>query len=124
MSRLIVYIEDDPGSIALMEDLASNLDGVSVLTAPTAEIGLELVRARHPAALILDLQLPGMNGAELIARLHAWPETQSIPVIALGATGRMDDAKQAAAAGFHRYLTQPISVDELLATLEPLLEAC
>jgi CheY-like chemotaxis protein len=118
---LIVYIEDHPTNIALMQDLLADFDGVELVTAPTAEIGVEIVRARRPAVVIMDIHLPGMNGFEATKRLHDWPETRNIPVIGLSSAAMLRDSARVAAAGFYRYLEKPLRVEELVQTLETLL---
>jgi PAS domain S-box-containing protein len=120
---VIVYVEDNPSNIAFMEDLLADFDSVSLLTAPTAEIGIELVRARHPDVVIMDINLPGMSGFEATQKLAAWPETRDIPVIALSAAAMIRDAARVAGAGFYRYLTKPVKVAELTGVLEELLTA-
>ncbi len=119
----IVYIEDNPSNIAFMEALLADFERVDLLTAPTAEIGLELVRSRQPQAVIMDINLPGISGFEATRRLHEWPETKHIPVIALSAAAMVRDAEAISEAGFYRYLTKPVRVDELARVLEELLVA-
>jgi PAS domain S-box-containing protein len=121
--HLVVYVEDNPSNIAFMRDLVDDLATVELVTAPTAEIGLEIIRARRPDVVILDINLPGMSGFEALRRLSEWPETRSIPVIGLSAAALAKDTARAAAAGFYRYLTKPIKVAELTRTLEELLLA-
>jgi PAS domain S-box-containing protein len=116
---LVVYVEDNPSNIAFMADLLADFEAVSLLTAPTAEIGIELVRARQPHAVIMDINLPGMSGLEAVRCLSQWPETKDIPVIALTAAANLGDSLKD--AGFHRFLTKPVSVDELTAALEEIL---
>jgi PAS domain S-box-containing protein len=118
----IVYIEDNPSSIALMRDLLADFERVELLTAPTAEIGIELVRARRPNVVIMDINLPGISGFEATRRLRYWPETRAIPVIALSAAAMVRDASKVQQAGFHRYLTKPVKIDELAGVLEDLLQ--
>jgi PAS domain S-box-containing protein len=118
---VIVYVEDNPSNIAFMEDLLADFERVELITAPTAEIGLELVRAHRPNIVIMDINLPGMSGFEATQRLSAWPETCHIPVIALSAAAMIRDAARVAGAGFYRYLTKPVRVDELTAVLGELL---
>lgn len=117
----VVYIEDNPSNVAFMEDLLADFDRVELISAPTAEIGIELVRARRPNAVIMDIHLPGMNGFEAIRRLREWPETRDIPVIGLSAAAMVRDAARVASAGFYRYLTKPVQVDELARVLGELL---
>jgi PAS domain S-box-containing protein len=116
----IIYIEDNPSNIAFMQELIAELERVSLLTAPTAEVGIELVRARLPDAVIMDINLPGMSGYDAAKQLRAWPETAHIPIIALTAAAMAGDRKRAGEAGFYRYLTKPVRVPELLGTLEEL----
>jgi PAS domain S-box-containing protein len=118
---LVVYIEDNPSNIAFMNDLISDFESVELLTAPTAEIGIELVRARQPNVVIMDINLPGMSGFEATRRLQEWPETRDIPVVALSAAAMVRDKARVEEAGFYRYLTKPVKVDELAGVLEELL---
>ena len=117
----IIYIEDNPSNIAFMQEVVEELDRVTLLTVPTAEVGIELVRDRKPDAVIMDINLPGMSGYEATRKLREWPETRDIPVIALTAAAMMGDRKRYADAGFHRYLTKPVNVAELIETLEGVL---
>jgi CheY-like chemotaxis protein len=117
----VVYIEDNPSNIAFMHGLIEDLPSVSLLTAPTAEIGLELVRSHLPQVVIMDINLPGMSGFEAAERLREWPETRNIPVIGLSAAALLRDTTRAKEAGFYRYLTKPVKVAELTQVLEELL---
>lgn len=118
----LVYVEDNPSNIAFMREFIDDLSSVELLTAPTAEIGLELIRARLPKVVIMDVNLPGISGFEAVRRLREWPETRDIPVIGLSAAALARDRVRATEAGFHRYLTKPVKVDELTETIERLLE--
>jgi CheY-like chemotaxis protein len=91
------------------------------MTAPTAEIGIELVRAHRPSVVILDINLPGMSGFDALKQLREWDETKHIPVIGLSAAALARDTARARDAGFYRYLTKPVNVDELTRVLEELL---
>jgi signal transduction histidine kinase len=117
----IVYVEDNPSNIAFMRAVTDELPGVELLTAPTAEIGIELVRAHQPGLVILDINLPGMSGFEAVRHLKSWPETRRIPVIAVSAAALARDTARGHEAGFDRYLTKPIQIAELTAVLEELL---
>jgi len=120
--HLVVYVEDNPSNIAFMRDLIGELASVELLTAPTAEIGLELIRGHLPKVVIMDINLPGISGFEAMKRLREWPETRDIPVIGLSAAALTKDKRRAEGAGFYRYLTKPVKVAELTQTLEQLLE--
>jgi PAS domain S-box-containing protein len=118
---VVVYIEDNPSNIAFMQDLLADFERVELLTAPTAEIGIDLVRARRPHVVIMDINLPGMSGVEATRRLKQWPETRDIPVIALTAVAVPKQGARTADPGFYRYLAKPVKVDELAGALEELL---
>jgi PAS domain S-box-containing protein len=118
---LIVYVEDNPSNIAFMTDLIQDFERVELITAPTAEIGLEIVRAAQPNVVIMDINLPGMSGFEATRRLRDWPETREIPIVALSAAAMLGDRARMRDAGFYRYLTKPVKVDELTKVLEELL---
>jgi PAS domain S-box-containing protein len=117
----VVYIEDNPSNIAFMHDLMEDLPSVDLITAPTAEIGLELIRSHRPEVVIMDINLPGMSGFDAVQRLREWPETRNIPVIGLSAAALLKDTNRAKEAGFYRYLTKPVKVVELTKVLEELL---
>jgi CheY-like chemotaxis protein len=117
----VVYVEDNPSNIAFMRELVADLPGIELITAPTAEIGLDLIRAHHPRVVIMDINLPGMSGFDATKQLAQWPETRDIPVIALTAAALIKDTSRAREAGFFRYLTKPVKVDELTAALEEIL---
>ena len=120
-ASLVLYVEDNPANLAFMEELMVDLDRLQLLTAPTGEMGIELARAHGPAIIILDINLPGISGFEVLRRLRADPATASIPVLALSASAMERDIKRAEEAGFTRYLTKPVRVDELTETLARLL---
>ena len=118
----IVYVEDNPSNIAFMREFVDDLSSIELLTAPNAEIGVELIRDRRPNVVIMDINLPGISGFEAVKRLREWPETRDIPVIGLSAAALAKDTARARDAGFHRYLTKPVKVAELTDALERLLE--
>jgi PAS domain S-box-containing protein len=117
----VVYIEDNPSNLAFMEALMADLDGVELITAPTAEIGIELVREHRPKLVLMDINLPGMSGFEATRRLREWPETCDIPIVALSAAVMVSDKANLSGAGFHRFLSKPLKLDELAVVLEEIL---
>jgi CheY-like chemotaxis protein len=117
----VIYIEDNPSNIAFMHDLIEDLPSVELITAPTAEIGIELVRSHRPDVVIMDINLPGMSGFDAALRLREWPETRDIPIIGLSAAALIKDTTRAKEVGFYRYLTKPVKVAELTGVLEELL---
>ena len=120
-SQVVVYIEDNPSNIAFMRDVVGDFPHIELVTAPTAEIGLELCRAHRPALVILDINLPGMNGFEAMRRLREWPETRDVPVIGLSAAAMPRDLQRGRDAGFLRYMTKPVQVAELVEVFDQVL---
>ncbi len=119
--RRILYVEDNPANVSFMRDLVDSFDGIELLTSPTAEMGVELARQAQPDVIILDINLPGMSGLDALRVLRDDPHTKRIPVIALTAAASERDKLRGTQAGFYRYLTKPVKVDELVGALEPLL---
>jgi PAS domain S-box-containing protein len=117
----VIYVEDNPSNIAFMRELMDDLPKIELITAPNAELGIELIRAHLPGVVIMDVNLPGMSGFEAVQRLRDWPETRAIPVIGLSAAALPRDTARAKEIGFYRYLTKPVKVDLLTAVLEELL---
>jgi CheY-like chemotaxis protein len=105
-----------------MRELMEDLPKIELITAPNAELGIELIRAHLAGVVIMDVNLPGMSGFEAVQRLRGWPETRDIPVIGLSAAALPRDTARAKEIGFYRYLTKPVKVDQLTAVLEELLE--
>jgi PAS domain S-box-containing protein len=119
--RVVLYVEDNPANVTFMRDLLGELDDLELITAPTAEMGIELARARKPAVVIMDINLPGMSGLDALYALRGDRATHEIPVIALTAAASERDKQRGQQAGFYRYLTKPVRVDELEAALQELL---
>lgn len=120
-NRRVLYVEDNPANVVFMKDLLGSFDNIELLTAPTAEVGIELARQHVPDVVIMDINLPGMSGVEALRVLRATSATSAIPVIALTAAASERDKQRGTQAGFYRYLTKPVRVDELLGALEALL---
>ncbi|HWO21767.1 MAG TPA: PAS domain S-box protein [Kofleriaceae bacterium] len=119
--HLVLYVEDNPANVVFMRDLMSSFEGIDLITVPTAELGVELARARQPELVLMDINLPGMSGLDALHALRAAPETAHIPVIALTAAASERDRQRGLEAGFYRYLTKPVKVDELIDAVESLL---
>jgi PAS domain S-box-containing protein len=119
--RVVVYVEDNPANVTFMREALGVLDpDITLIAAPTAEVGLELVLAQPPAAIIMDINLPGMSGLDALRVLRERPSTRDVPVIALSASASERDKARGQEAGFRRYLTKPIQLDELEAALDAL----
>ena len=116
--HLVLCVEDNPANIVFMRDVMSTIDNVDLVTVPTAELGIELARARRPKLVLMDINLPGMSGLDALRALKSCDETCHIPVIALTAAASERDQKMGLEAGFHRYLSKPINLDELIEAID------
>jgi two-component system cell cycle response regulator DivK len=112
----ILLVDDNTTNMKLSLFLLESADH-TVLTATNAEAGLTLARERHPALILMDIQLPGMDGLEATARLKADPATRDIPVIALTALAMKGDEERIRAAGCDGYIAKPLDYKEFLATI-------
>jgi two-component system, cell cycle response regulator DivK len=108
---VVLIVEDNPRNLKLVRDLLEHA-GYRTLEASTAEDGLALARAHRPDLVLMDVQLPGMDGVQALGRLRAEPATNGIPVVAVTAFAMKDDRARFMAAGFDDYLEKPISVRE------------
>jgi two-component system cell cycle response regulator DivK len=106
---LILIIEDNPRNLRLARDVL-NHRGYRTLEAGSAEDGLLLARTHRPALVLMDVQLPGMDGMDALACLRADPGTADIRVVAVTALAMKDDRERFLAAGFDGYLEKPLSV--------------
>ena len=117
----VLYVEDNPTNLRLMEHVLRELPGVALFTAPSGTLGIELAVAQRPDIIVLDLNLPGMDGYEVLKRLKTLPETRETPVIALTAAAMPADIGRGLDAGFFNYLTKPLDVPVFLASLDAAL---
>jgi PAS domain S-box-containing protein len=116
--RTVLYVEDNPANLKLVEMLLARRGDLRLLSAATGDLGIELARAHRPDVILMDINLPGTNGVKALAVLHRETRTAQIPIIALSANANPRDIERGMAAGFFRYLTKPIKVGELLDTLD------
>jgi two-component system, cell cycle response regulator DivK len=117
----ILVVEDNEKSMKLFRDVLQ-ATGYRTLEASTAEAGVELAVAHLPALVLLDVQLPGINGVEALARLRRHERTGAIPVLALTAQAMHGDRERFLGIGFDAYLSKPVDIVELLRTVGELLE--
>ena len=116
MARILV-IEDNAANLTLATFLLESV-GHSVLSAKNAEAGLACARAEHPDLILMDIQLPGMDGLEATALLKRGPETRDIPVIALTALAMKGDETRILAAGCDGYIAKPMQYKAFLGTVQ------
>ncbi len=118
---LILIIEDNEKNLKLVRDVLS-FNGYQTVEATTAEEGIEIARTRQPALILMDIQLPSMDGVAALRELRAGTATQKIPVIAVTASAMPLERRAIMAAGFDGYLAKPLSVRELRETVRKCLE--
>ena len=116
-THTVLYIEDNPVNVLLMEAVVEREPAWRLIHAPLPELGLELAAAQPPDLILLDIQLPGFDGYEVLRRLRAMESTRAIPVVAITASAMHGEVEKGLAAGFGDYLTKPLDVARLLALL-------
>jgi CheY-like chemotaxis protein len=116
--RTLLYVEDNPASLELVEQLLSRRANLRLLSAADGDLGIEYARTFHPDVILMDINLPGVGGLDAMKILRADPPTAHIPIIAISANAVPRDIEKALAAGFFRYLTKPIKVNEFMAALD------
>ncbi len=116
--RTLLYVEDNPANLMLVERLIARRPDLCLLTATEGNRGIEIARTARPDVILMDINLPGISGVTALKLLAADPATAHIPVIALSANAMPSDIAKGMAAGFFRYVTKPIRVVEFMATLD------
>ena len=114
----VLYIEDNPANLRLVEQILESIPDLYVWSAPDPLLGLELATKHLPDLILLDINLPGMDGYVVLKHLREHDETRNIPVVAISANAMPEDLKKSKDAGFDGYITKPVNVKELLAIVE------
>ncbi len=118
----LLYVEDNPANMMLVRDIIARRPDIRLLSAVDGKSGIELARASQPDVVLMDINLPGLSGIDAMRILTADPSTAHIPVIALSANAIPRDIEKGLEAGFFRYLTKPIMVNDFMNTLNIALE--
>jgi PAS domain S-box-containing protein len=119
--RTLLCIEDNPANLKLIGQLVARRPDMSLLTAVNGNSGIELARASQPEVILMDINLPDISGFEALKILREDPATAHIPVVAVSANAMPRDIEKGLKAGFFRYLTKPIKVNEFMGTLNEAL---
>ncbi|MEC5216300.1 signal transduction histidine kinase/ActR/RegA family two-component response regulator [Actimicrobium sp. GrIS 1.19] len=119
--RTVLYVEDNTANLDLVEQLIARRPNLQLLSAANGSLGVEFARAHQPALVLMDINLPGISGVTAMKILQADPSTAHIPVIALSANAMPNEIQRGLDAGFARYLTKPIKVNEFMETLDEML---
>ncbi|MFA7415710.1 MAG: response regulator [Rhizobium sp.] len=120
--RTVLYVEDNPANLKLVEQVIARHPDMRLLAAVNANLGIEIAREHHPDLILMDINLPGINGFEALKILRAAPATARIPVIAVSANAMLREIEKGLRAGFLRYITKPINLDEFMEALDAGLE--
>jgi CheY-like chemotaxis protein len=118
----VLYVEDNPANLKLVQEIVRFRPDLRLVSAPDGHFGLSLARSQRPDVILMDLNLPGLSGLDVLAQLRREPETARIPAIAVSANAMPADIERALAAGFARYLTKPIDVGQFNEAIDAMLE--
>ncbi len=120
--QTLLYVEDNPTNMKLVEMIISRYPQIQLLKALDGYSGIAMAQNNLPDVILMDINLPGLSGLEVLKTLKADPKTSYIPVVALSANAMSSDIKKGMLAGFFRYLTKPIVVIEFMDTLNTAFE--
>ena len=114
----VLYIEDNPTNIKLVSQILAYKKNILLKTAHTPQLGLELALAKAPDLILLDINMPGLDGYQVLSVLKAEPTLRPVPVLALTANAMPGDVERGLKAGFDAYLTKPLNIPTFLAAME------
>ena len=120
--RTLLYVEDNPANLMLVERLIARRPDMQLLSAITGILGIELARVHQPEVILMDINLPGISGITALKKLHEDLATADIPVIALSANAMPHDIAKGVEVGFFGYLTKPIKIQDFMDMLDAALE--
>jgi PAS domain S-box-containing protein len=120
--RTLLYVEDNQANMELVEQLIARRPDMRLLTAGDGTRGIALARIHQPEVILMDINLPGISGIQALKILREDPVTAHIPVLAISANAMPHDIRRGLEAGFMRYLTKPIKVNEFMDALDLALE--
>jgi len=112
--RMVLYIEDNPSNLQLMEMIFERLENVRMISTHTAELGLEIAERERPDLILMDINLPGMNGVEALKCIQSSTSLHKTPVIAVSANAMQNDIEYALSVGFKAYIAKPFQVEDIL----------
>jgi CheY-like chemotaxis protein len=119
--RTLLYVEDNPANLSLVEHIIAGRPDIRLLSAMNGNVGIELAGAHVPDVILMDINLPGISGVDVLKILRSDPLTKHIPIIALSANVMLHDIAKAMEAGFFRYLTKPIELNEFMSAIDEAL---
>jgi CheY-like chemotaxis protein len=120
--RTLLYVEDNPANLMLVEQIIEDHPHIRMLSARDGKQGIALAYTHVPDVILMDINLPGLSGFQVLKLLREEPATAHIPVLAISANAMPRDIDKGLEAGFFRYLTKPIKVNEFMDALEGALK--
>jgi CheY-like chemotaxis protein len=120
--QTLLYVEDNPANMNLVEQIIARHADIRLLTAVNGNGGIEIARASQPDVILTDINLPDINGFQVLNILRSDPATAHIPVIAISANAMPLDIERGLKAGFFRYITKPIKVNEFMEAMDVALK--
>ncbi len=121
--KRVLYVEDNPTNVKLVQQMLAQRPDIQLLSAHTPELGLEIAASARPDLILLDINLPGMDGYQVLRLLQADPDASGIPVVAVSAYAMHADVERGLAAGFAEYITKPVNALRLKQTLDRILSS-
>ena len=120
-SHTILYVEDNPQNLELVQAILNEQQNIKLLTASHAQMGIDLAITHQPNLILMDINLPEMSGIEALEKLKLIDETRNIPVIAVSANAMKSDIDKAIEVGFIRYVVKPIDIAVFVKTIDEIL---
>ena len=120
--KLIIYVEDNPANMRLVEFALASQKKYKLITAETPSAGLDMIESYDPHLILLDINLPEMDGYQLLSIIRENPRLIDVPVIAISANAMSDDIAKGEASGFYAYITKPIDIRVFLETIDRALK--
>jgi len=118
----LLYIEDNPDNLILVRQVLKARPNIRLIFSKDSKTGIELALAHHPDLILMDINLPGMDGFTALKALRAYREIRSIPVVAVSANAMQEDIDHGLEAGFDSYITKPINIARFMEVVDRLLE--
>jgi CheY-like chemotaxis protein len=115
---ILLYVEDSRTNVSLVAQILKTRPDIALMSAQTGEMGLELAQMHCPDVILLDINLPGMDGFEVLENLRADKKTQHIPVLALSAVDTAQNLQRGKEAGFLSYIVKPLDIKKFLQSID------
>lgn len=120
--RLVLYVEDNAINLEFMQMFFDELDDLRLIAVTSAEAGIDLAQRLRPDLILMDIDLPGLDGIAATRQLKNLPQTAGVPVIAISASAMVRDIDRASEVAFDAYVTKPFSLDEFTALMYSVLD--